>query len=382
MKIALLTDSDVFAGTERHILDLAIGLSQIGHSVCIACPKPSALADRVAAAASPGVPIITHVPMQKGKRWDKPAIAILSGLLKSQSVDILHAHNGRTALSAVLAIRKSGVGYCVATQHFISPNRDRQTGIKKWLTSRVHRWVNHHIDQHVAISRAVQQAMIARGDVDKTDISVVLNGIVDPALEISRMPSEVRAEFRMAGDDPLIVCAARLEPEKGIDQLIDVMQAVCKKHLNAKCILAGDGNLKPQLQAIIDKTNLQKNVLLVGFRSDVLSLLRAADVIVLPSAAEPFGLVVVEAMALARPVVAMNCGGPAEIVDHEQTGLLVSPGQQNQLAIALNRLIENPEERKMFGGNGRRRFETDFTVQRMARDMSRVYELAMRKNQR
>ena len=132
MKIALLTDSDVFAGTERHILDLAIGLTHIGHSVSIACPAPSALADRIAAInyADPSASSrITHIAMQKGKMWDKPAIAVLCGLLKSRAVDILHAHNGRTALSAVLAIHKTGMGRCVATQHFISPNRDRQSGL-------------------------------------------------------------------------------------------------------------------------------------------------------------------------------------------------------------------------------------------------------------
>ena len=375
MKIALLTDSDVFAGTERHIHDLAIGLRDTGHSVLVACPEPSALGDRMRSLG------IEHVTLQKGKMWDKPAIAVLCELLQSGRADILHAHNGRTALSAVLAIRRAGIGRCVATQHFISPNRDRLTGVKKLVIGRVHRWVNNRIDRHIAISQAVERAMISRGDVSVERISVVLNGIVDPVLEVGRSREEVRNELGIPADQPMIACAARLEPEKGIDQLIDAMQIVGKSHPQACCVIAGDGSLRDQLQAKIDRNKLQHNIRLLGFRSDVLSIVRAADLLVLPAAAEPFGLVVVEAMALARPVVAVNAGGPAEIVLHERTGLLIQPDNGDAMATlmaaAMVRLLNNAQERNMMSANGRRRFETDFTVHRMARDMAAVYERAM-----
>ena len=117
LKVLLLTDSDAFAGTERHILDLAKGLRAQGVNVAVACPEPSLLGDSL---EREGVP---HVVIQKGGRFDRTAIHLLRDLLVSGKFDILHSHNGRTAWIAALAVRSARRGFLVATQHFISPNQ-------------------------------------------------------------------------------------------------------------------------------------------------------------------------------------------------------------------------------------------------------------------
>src|SRR4051812_4058273 len=114
-KVLLFTDADVFAGTERHMLDLAQGLRDEGVKVTIACPKPAILADY---AVAHGFPVLT---IQKGGLIDWPAIRILRRLLKSGHIDVVHAHNGRTALSAALAVHLARQGRCVQTQHFLEP---------------------------------------------------------------------------------------------------------------------------------------------------------------------------------------------------------------------------------------------------------------------
>ena len=113
LKVLLLTDSDGFAGTERHILDLAKGLRVQGVTVAVACPEPSPLGDGL---NREGLP---HVVMQKGGLYDRAAIHMLRDLLVSGKFDILPSHNGRTALIAALAVKSAGRGYLVATQHFV-----------------------------------------------------------------------------------------------------------------------------------------------------------------------------------------------------------------------------------------------------------------------
>ncbi|MGC9261787.1 MAG: glycosyltransferase, partial [Phycisphaerae bacterium] len=119
-------------------------------------------------------------------------------------------------------------------------------------------------------------------------------------------------------------------------------------------------------------------ITLLGFRSDVSDLMSACDIFVLPAPAEPFGLVLIEAMALGKPVIAAAAGGPLEIVADGETGLLFEPGNAESLAQAINRLLENRELRQRMGEAGRKRYEEMFTAQQMAEKMLAAYAAASR----
>ena len=91
------------------------------------------------------------------------------------------------------------------------------------------------------------------------------------------------------------------------------------------------------------------------------------DVFVLPSLAEPFGIAILEAMALGKPVIVTRAGGPVEIVEEERTGLMVSPGNVTEMADAIIRLLQNPDQIRDMGTAGRERFLRIFTANRMAK---------------
>jgi glycosyltransferase involved in cell wall biosynthesis len=366
-RVLLFTDSDAFAGTERHILDLACGLRAQRVEVSVACPEPSILADHLHRDDLP------HVAIQKAGTWDRAAIRTLRQLLVFGKIDIIHAHNGRTALIAAMAVRSAGRGQCVATQHFISPNHAGHRGFKKLISSAAHRWVNRRVAAHVAISQAVRQAAADRGEMSADRIHLVPNGIGDPTLGTRRPVAEIRAELGIPAAALLLVCAARLEAEKNVGDLIEAMRSVVRAIPSAVCVVAGEGAQRKALEELCRREGLESNVKMPGFRADAISLIDAADVFVLPSAAEAFGLVLVEAMALAKPVVAIKMGGPVEIILDGQTGLLVPPADPPALGAAIVRLLANPQERAMMGQMARRRYESHFTQERMARDMVHVY---------
>jgi glycosyltransferase involved in cell wall biosynthesis len=171
--------------------------------------------------------------------------------------------------------------------------------------------------------------------------------------------------------------AARLEPEKDVASLLEAMQSVQAAHPQAVCVVAGDGSQKAALQQRIEEAGLQNAVRLLGFRSDVLGLINAADIFVLPSPAEPFGLVLLEAMALGKPVIATQAGGPLEIVVPDETGVLVPPRDANALGTALCRLLEDTTAREEMGRKGRARFEATFNARRMACETIEVYRRAL-----
>jgi glycosyltransferase involved in cell wall biosynthesis len=363
--VLLFTDADVFAGTERHILELARSLS--GLRVRVACPVPSPLASR---AADAGIDV---VPIPKRGAIDWRAILQLSRFLRAGDVDLIHAHNGRTALIATAAARRAGRGRVVVTQHFLAPSHVGRHGMGGWLSRKVHAWINRRVDRWIMISQAARRAALARGGVQESRLSVIPNGIAPIDADSLGPAEDVRRELGLAPNDPLLVTAARLEPEKDIATLVEAMQDVVRKHPTARCVIAGEGSLAASLRGSIKRYGLADSVCLLGFRSDVVSLIRAADVFVLPSLAEPFGLVLLEAMSLGRPVIATNAGGPVEIVDDGVTGLLVEPASPPQLADAIRRLLEQPRARQQMGTEGQHRFAQRFTAPRMAEATSAIY---------
>jgi glycosyltransferase involved in cell wall biosynthesis len=164
-----------------------------------------------------------------------------------------------------------------------------------------------------------------------------------------------------------------LEAEKNVSSLVAAMRYVIDTHPNAVCVVAGEGNEMSLIQNRIAELGLNNSVRLVGFRDDAISLIAAADIFVLPSLNEPFGLVLLEAMALGKPVVATASGGPLEIVIDGVTGLLVPPATPLQLAEAINRLLCDRELREQMGAAGLRRFQECFTADRMAAETAAVY---------
>jgi len=367
MKVALFTDSDVFAGTERHMLDLALGLRHAGVDVRLACPFPALLAERAAGA---GLPV---VKIQKRGLIDHAAIRALSKLLKTGAIDLVHSHNGRTALLAAVAVKLAGRGRAVATQHFLEPAHVSRRGVGALVSNMAHRWVNRHTSRFIAISEAAKAGMLARGQAPAEQIFVVPNGMPLPEMTRLASPQTIRAELGIDRDATLIVSVARLEPEKSVETLIAAMKHVVAAVPSAVCVIAGDGTQKEALLLQIARCGLDGRVKLIGFRSDALALMNAGDVFVLPSAVESFGLVLIEAMSVEKPVIATRSGGPMEIVQEGETGLLVAPAAAEEMARAILMLVCDANLRRRMGETGRARFLKTFTVERMTRGTIDAY---------
>jgi glycosyltransferase involved in cell wall biosynthesis len=373
MRVAQFTDSEIWAGTESHMLDLARGLRREGVDAFFICPAPSPLA------AKAGADGLNVIPLQKGGLLDWRAIRTLRRLLRSGQIHILHAHNGRTALLAAIAIRLARRGRFIATQHFLKPTHVSYRGVKGAFYRLAHHWVNRGASHHLASSGAIRREMLARGDAPSHQITFVPLGIQAPDPDTLTPPDQVRQELGVDGQTPLLICVARLEAEKNLDVLVDAMRLVVAAHPQATCLLAGEGALKNELLDHIRQAGLEDRVRLLGFRTDVPSLIGASDLLVLPSHAEPFGLVLLEAMALGKPVVATRAGGPVEIVVEGQTGLLVPPTQPESLARAILHLLSHPESGREMGRQGRERFHSVYTTERMSKVVLNVYEQVLRR---
>ena len=373
MKVALLTDSKAFAGTERHLLDLAHMLRETGVDAVLACPGQGDLAAR---AREENLPVCDLE--SRGLRA-LAAVNTLRKNLRAGRWDVIHAHNGHSSLLAALARFLARRGALVTTQHFIDPARTKRRGWRAGLAGWAHRRVEGQTTAVIAISEAVKDALLRRDGTPPAKVHVAVNGIRDPAARPLRSPEAVRAEFGVDPLAPLIVCVCRLEPEKSVEILVQAMPAVLAAFPEAVCVVGGAGSEEASISGEIQRLGLARAVRLAGFQKDPHSLMGAATVFVLPSRAEPFGLALVEAMALGRACVATRAGGPLEIIVEETSGLLVPPDDPGALAAALRRLLADPVLRDRLGAGARARYDERFTVARMGEAIRAVYREAVRR---
>ncbi|MGD2123165.1 MAG: glycosyltransferase family 4 protein, partial [Gemmatimonadota bacterium] len=181
-------------------------------------------------------------------------------------------------------------------------------------------------------------------------------------------------EFGLEADALVIGMAAQFIPRKGHDVLLRAIPNVLKDQPESRFILFGRG---PGRQEVLDRVRdagLEDIVRLPGFRSDLPSLLPCLDLLVHPATMEGLGIILLQAGASGLPVVASAAGGIPEAVVHEETGLLVPPGDADALSSAVSSLLADEARRKDMGKAGQRRVREVFSVDRMVTGNLGVYQ--------
>jgi L-malate glycosyltransferase len=209
----------------------------------------------------------------------------------------------------------------------------------------------------------------------------------DPA-RIDR--AQARARLGTAGERELLLgVVAQLSPWKGQDTAIDALALLCEEGVDAHLLLIGSAKFVARstrfdnegyvarLRARVAQAGLQDRVSWLGEREDVPELVRALDILMLPSEEEPFGRALIEAMALGVPVLATNVGGPAEIVEDGREGYLLAPRQPAAWAQAVRRIADSADRGREMGLAGRRRVQLEFTTEHHMAAVLAVYERAI-----
>ena len=208
--------------------------------------------------------------------------------------------------------------------------------------------------------------------------NVIHNGIAVEHFMPSLSRQDCRAHFKLPDDAFVIGVVGRLRPWKGQDRFLRVLRLVVDAHPDAFGIIVGgtpfgtNGPFAAQLQQIVRENNLQDHVVFTGQLDDIRPALAAMDIFVHPGDPEPFGLVNIEAMAMAKPVVAFAHGALPEIIIDGETGVLVQPFDESAMAQALFILEHDALQRSVMGAAGRRRVEDTFTIERTARAFDAV----------
>jgi glycosyltransferase involved in cell wall biosynthesis len=294
---------------------------------------------------------------------DLRCVPVLRRLIRAGDYDIVHLHTKRAhAMSLWLPHGEPKPRYLV-TRRMDYPER------RSFYTSHLY---NRRVDGVVAISQLIAELLIAAG-VDAKKIRVIPSGIDVRQFSIASCapgPAKCQAGVTVIGS------VGVLEERKGHRFLLEAAARLKAKGLRLRYRIAGAGPLRQELERHTARLGLSEDFEFLGFVDDTAAFLAGVDIFVMPSLFEGLGVAALEAMAARKPVIASRVGGLAESVIDGVTGLLVAPGDEVQLADAIEKLCSEPARGVALGQSGREQVLRNFTVEQMAaRNEAFYYDL-------
>ena len=364
-QILFYTDTNQLGGTEEHMFLLAKFLPKNRFHITLACGKSSNLNSWCARFLDIGAQVIRLNTLHK---HDPRHYLDLQKIIKK--FDILHLHLWNPA-SCRWALKLAKKIPTIITEHDPFKISKLKTWIKRQLTNST--------QQLIVCSKAAEKIMNENFSWLAKNITVIPNGIDielwEEKLKNSNRDEIRREEFGVKQNEIVILCVAELAERKGQKYLIEAVEKLTRKNIQTKLVLAGSGAMQTYYESIAKK--LKINITFLGQRTDIQNLMAAADIFVLPSEREAFGIVLLEAAIAQLPIVASNVGGIREIIYQDQNGILVEEKNSSALAEGILRIIENPEFGRKLGITAHKTVNEKFNANLMALETAKVYDLVL-----
>lgn len=305
-------------------------------------------------------------------RYEYPAGMLkLAAFLHRERIDILHTHLFEPSVIGLFAGVLARTDRRVMTRHY----SDYHTRIHKTWHVRLDQLCTRMCDAVIAVSEHTATHMIGEESAPAHKVRVVMNGIDFERVKVSRSNAgAIRREFA-AEDAYLLTIIARLHPEKGHSYLFRALPEIHRR-IDRKLLLlvAGTGPFEAAYKREVESVGCSDMVRFLGYRHDAADLIAASDLLVLPSVAEAFGLVLAEALYIGTPVVATRVGGIPEIIDDGSDGLLVPAQDSGAIAQAIASLLNNSQLRIKMAGAGKDKVVGRFEFGQMMRSYEALYE--------
>jgi len=367
IKVCHIAHGDLWAGAEVQLVTLLSSLVRIpGFEFSVVLLNEGRLAKELRRLEI-NVTVIPERSSSSGRIVSK-----LVGHLRKNRADIIHTHKYKDNILGAIAGKLVGVPYIIRMVHGLSEPFHGTEYVKMAFYERLDGIMNRcMVKKLVAVSLNIKAVLDKKYGSDK--IVHIHNGIDLEKVVVKKDKWEKRRELHVDQNCYLIGTVGRLTPVKGHEIFLEAASLLLKEGRNVKCLLVGDGPLKERLKELAIQLGIEKNVILTGHQDDVYDFINVMDVFVLPSLHEGIPMVLLEALALERPVVASRIGGIPEVIEHGRSGLLVTPGAIKELAQTLISLLGDKHLAESLGKAGRKRVEGYFDAGLMAQSVAQVY---------
>ncbi len=399
MKICMLIrilPTHAKGGMQDHALMLAKGLKKNGHDVTIITTRHPR---GIECEDIDGVQVLylkNTIPGRYSRSWWAESVKATQRLLEAHDFDIIHGQSaGARSLLTKKINRKYNVPIILSFHgitydnikttirtYFSPPNRYLLKVMAKIL---YYLYVYSFIDlNYVRRADAIiatsneQMNRIRSYFVDEKRVFKVFNGIdTDQFFPNVCYRNLIKKQYNIDNGDRLILSAARLTSEKGVQYTIQALPALLEKHHNLKLLVVGDGPYMNDLRKLVEKLRLESKVIFTGFvpLEKLPQFFNACDIFVNSTIRENgYDLTILEAMACEKPVVVSKLGSVLTVIKNEENGLLVPPKDINSLAKTVDELLDNPGLMSHIGQNARNSILGDFSLDSMCQRTVQVYK--------
>jgi starch synthase (maltosyl-transferring) len=314
----------------------------------------------------------------------------LARLVRKHNVDVVQTHLLRSLDFLVLCLRYTTPVRAVlwtfhnakfALSEIELPRYKWLLAPKNYLHHLLYRLASPLVDGFVAVSNEVQEAMVDTIGPIGDRITIICNGV-----DVNRYGgpvdrASIRGQLGLKASARLIAVVATLKEQKGHRYLVEAMRIVVSGHRASRpasrpdvhTLFIGDGVLRAQLQDQVKRLHLDQHVHFLGNRHDVPELLAASDLFVLPSLWEGLAMVLLEAMASAKPIVATSVSGTNQVMIPNETGLVVPPGDAQALAEAILQLLSDPGQARTIGQAAKQHVQARYSARKQAEEHLALY---------
>ena len=305
---------------------------------------------------------------------DLLALMNLIFFLKKNRYHIVHTHNSKAGFLGRLAAKFAGVPVIVHTVHGFAFH-DQEPIWRQNLFRNLERRASRWCDKMIFISQPLIDWALREGVVTEDKAVKIYSGIeldqFGPVTEDTK--NRIRSKWRIGHEDVVIGVVSKLWEGKGHAILIKAFKELRKEIKDIRLVIVGEGYIYNELRNLVHMLGLKDSVLFTGFQMDVSEIIATFDVAVLPSFFEGMGRVLLEAMAMEKPVVASRVGGIPDLVEHCVNGFLVSPGDVLELSNTIKKIVRDKKLAHEMGKKGRKRITEQFSAEAMVQSIEKVY---------
>ncbi len=325
MRILHTEWSDGLGGQEKRVLAEATGLAERGHYVAIVCRENARIKSK---AKRLGIDVYT-LPLRKS--YDVVSIVKLVIFLKNKKFDIVNTHSGIDSWIGGIAARFAGVPLLVRTRHLNIP-------LRRNLVNFIHYLPN----MYITCGENMRNNLVTQCGFPENKVISIPTG-VSLDFFVIRKNKEAKMKYGLDMNSTVVVNVGILRSVKGHEVTLKAVKTVVDSIPNAKFLIIGDGPRKKELENIAHDLGISKHVVFTGFVENIPEIYSFSDVAILSSWSEGLPQSLLQAMATGIPVVATKVGGVPEVVNHEETGILLEPGDHEALAEGIIRILTNPD---------------------------------------
>jgi glycosyltransferase involved in cell wall biosynthesis len=303
---------------------------------------------------------------------DPRIVTRLVRIIRQGGFQVLDAQNPQSTWWGGLASMRTGAAFVVTLNSWSA--YEHQGNVRGKFYHTVERTIRPNTNLYIAVSQEIYDNLLADG-VPEEAIALIINAVgIDPKV-IGVDKLWLRAAFDLPAESVVCSAVGRLVEAKGYEHLINTFAQLKGSIPDLYCLMVGDGHLRGPLEAQIEAAGLDGRVRLVGFRdrNEVLAIVKASDIFLMPSLIEGTPVALLEAAALGTPIVASQVGGIPHVVYHGEHALLVEVGDEAGLAAAIKQLHDQPEEAARLGKRAQARIFSEFSIDSQIAATQRAY---------